>query len=98
MNHDLLNFLKEQLGENKNYSPDIMLYKDLNLYGEEAYDFLIRFSQKFSVDILNFNFSRHFPPEIDIISHTIFNLFKNKKYLDLTIADLEKAILKGKLE
>ena len=42
----LYNFLKQETGRDLNEnSPDLKLEKDLGLYGDEAADFLIRFSK-----------------------------------------------------
>lgn len=94
----LYNFLKQETGRDLNEnSPDLKLEKDLGLYGDEAADFLIRFSNEFNVDIQDFDFSKHFNSEIDFISLFLYKIFNKKEKEQLTIQDLKEAIIKHKL-
>jgi hypothetical protein len=53
----LYQFLKEETGKIINdTSPNRKIEKDLGIYGDEVEDFIIRFSNRFNVDIRNFNF------------------------------------------
>ncbi|AWG25816.1 hypothetical protein FK004_11590 [Flavobacterium kingsejongi] len=95
----LYKFLNEETGKIINdTSPNWKIEKDLGIYGDEAEDFIIRFSNRFNVDISNFNFKEHFNSEIDSISLFIVNLFYKKEKNELTINDLKKAVKNGKLE
>jgi len=79
-------------------SSNLSIEKDLKIYGDDAYDLLVKYSKEFNVDISNFNFNKYFNSEIDGISLFILNLFGRKKKIDLTIKDLKEAIVLGKLE
>jgi hypothetical protein len=92
-------FLKEETGyEINDTSPNLRIEKDLGIYGDEAEDFIIKFSKEFNIDISNFAFNNYFNLETDKISLFIFNFFKKTVRKDLTISDLKKAIEIGKLE
>ncbi|MBP1224728.1 DUF1493 family protein [Flavobacterium sp. 1355] len=98
-NSKFYKFLKEETGKNfDDESPNYYIEKDLNIYGDEAEDFLMKFSNEFKVDITSFNFGEHFNPEADKIYLWFYNLFYKKNKKDLTIEDLKKAIIKTKLE
>ncbi len=91
-------FIKDEAGIKVDASRlDLKIEKDFNIYGDEAEDFLIKFSKEFNVDIAAFNFDEHFNPESDKISRFISNIFKKKTRKDLTIRDLIRAINEGKL-
>lgn len=95
----LYQFLNDKTGKLINdTSPNWRIEKDLGIYGDEAQDFIIRFSDKFNVDVSNFNFKEYFNSEIDSISLFIANIFYKKEKKELTINDLKKAIKNGKLE
>jgi len=98
---DLYLFLKKETGyEINDTSPNWKIGDDLGFYGDEAEDFIIKFSKEFNIDISNFAFNNYFNPEIDKISLSIFNFFKKgqTEKKDLTIKDLKDAIESGKLE
>jgi acyl carrier protein len=73
---------------------DTIIYKDLGITGDDAYDLIIAFRKKFNVDVSNYMFADYFEPEGMnwLVPHTI----KNKKAL--TIGHLEKAIQAGRLD
>jgi len=98
-NNELYIFLKNEINKNiDDNSPNLRLEKDLNIYGDDAVEFLEKFSKKFNVNITNFNFDQYFNPEIDKISLFLKNIFNKNIKSDLTINDLKEAIVKGKLE
>ena len=73
---ELFMFLNEELNVNiDEYSPNFDLNKDLNVYGEDAIEFLEKFGEKFNVNLDNFNFEKYFNPEIDKISLFFRNIF-----------------------
>lgn len=100
MNFDnFYQFIKRETDhEIDNYSPNLRIENDFNIYGDEAVDFIIKFSKEFNIDISSFNFNEHFSPEADKISLFILKLFKKVKANNLTINDLKNAIKVGKLE
>lgn len=98
-NSKFYEFLKEETGVFfDDVSPNCYIEKDLDIYGDEAEDFLIKFSKEFNVDITSFNFDEHFNSEVDKISLWLSSLFGKEKKKDLTIYDLKNALIKGKLE
>lgn len=75
------------------------LYEDLKIDGDDAFELLQAFSEKFNVDMSEFKYNEYFAPEgIDIIG-VLSRLFKDKekkKLKSLTLADLEEAAKEGK--
>lgn len=92
------------------FHPEMKLYKDFKLEGEDAEEFLMHFIKEFNVKFgENFNFNERFYPEYDPafiknIFAPILALFNtvsknNQPQLkDLSIAELQKAIHTGILE
>jgi hypothetical protein len=79
---------------------DTTLQKDLKMWGDDAFEFIDAFGKEFGIDLSEFDIKKYFRPEGDVILPAIIGaiLFrKKKKYLPLTLGDLEKAIEKGKL-
>lgn len=98
-NNDLYIFLKKEINKQVNdNSPNWRIEKDLNIYGEEAVEFLESFSKTFNVNIERFNFDKYFNPEMDKISLFFKNVFNKENKIELTINDLKEAIIKGKLD
>lgn len=99
-NTKIYEFLFQETGKVINdESPNYRIQKDLNIYGDEAVDFLTKFSKKFNVKIDNFIFDDYFDPEIDKISLFILNVFRKKIIKkELTIENLKEAIKKGELK
>lgn len=81
-------------------SRETTLQKDLQIYGDDADEFILSFSKKFNVDVSKFSIKEYFEPEGDQISLSIWRLFrKGRKTIKLlTVGDLEQAAIKGKLE
>jgi hypothetical protein len=71
--------------------------KDLGIYGDEAYDFILNFSNIFQVDITEFKFNEYFNNEIDGISLLLISFFKKSKKSQLTVEKLRQAIISKKL-
>lgn len=77
------------------------LYKDLRIWGDDADDFIIAFSEKFGVDVSRFDMSKYFKSEGDEILPAIIRLFtgrQNQLIVPITLGDLEQAIVHGKLD
>jgi hypothetical protein len=75
------------------------LQQDLKIYGDDAEEIIILLSKEFNVDISNFRLQDYFEPEGDGVILSIMRLFSKKKlpYKQLTLGDLELAVIKGKL-
>lgn len=76
------------------------LLKDLGVDGDDAVELIVKFGEKFGVDIKKFNYQDYFGPEC-----AFFPLFflmpswwKRKHMKSLTVSDLIDAVKKGKLE
>lgn len=97
---ELYKFLSDETGKViDDKSPNWKIDDDLKIYGDDANEFLIKFSKKFNIKIENFNFENYFNPEIDKISLFFFNIFNRKaKKMDFTINSLKEAIKKGELK
>jgi hypothetical protein len=92
-------FIKRETGyEINNCSPNWRIENDFNIYGDDAVEFIMKFSNEFNIDISSFNFNHHFSPESDKVSLFFLTLLKKIKVKDLAINDLKQAIELGKLE
>lgn len=78
-------------------SPNYDIAKDFNLYGDEAVDFINKFSKEFNVNVEAFDFDKYFNSEVDSISLYIKNFFKKDMRAELTIEHLKRAIDFGML-
>lgn len=68
--------------------------KDLGIAGDDAVDFILAYSKKFNVDVSKFMLADYFNGEgLDLIGTS-----KQKKSKELTVRDLEKGIIAGKLD
>ncbi len=82
------------------FTKDTKLQEDLNIWGDDAVEFIENFGGNFNVDISEFDFNKYFKPEGDMILASIVNLFRKTKppeFTPLTLGDLEQAIRNGKL-
>ena len=82
------------------FTKDTKLQEDLNIWGDDAVEFIEDFGANFNVDISEFDFRKYFKPEGDMILASIVDLFRKTKPLEytlLTLGDLEQAIRNGKL-
>jgi hypothetical protein len=86
---------------------DTKLYHDLGIYGDSAREDMQRLSDKFGVDLADFDFARYFPPEFEggnrleiiLISYVPFAsrfMRRRKSYLPLTLGMIEQSILAKK--
>ncbi|PWG77933.1 DUF1493 family protein [Pararcticibacter amylolyticus] len=77
------------------------LEKDLGITGDDAVEFLVAFGKEFNVDISNFMADEYFKPEGDKILPAIIRYFTGQKKVkskELSLADLERAIIAGRLD
>lgn len=105
MNDDILNevikFVEKQNGENDfPLTRNTRIEKDLNIWGDDAVCFIIKFGKKFNVDVSNFMAADYFDGEgIDFLG-AIFRMVTGKKEKEkkiLTLGHLEKSVIAGKL-
>jgi hypothetical protein len=72
---------------------DTTIEKDLKITGDDAMEFMISYSNEFHVDVSNFMAADYFSPE-----GTSFLFPDSKKRKILTIGDLEKGVIAGRLD
>jgi Protein of unknown function (DUF1493) len=92
--NDLVNFTIKQACLPKKLQfldRNTLLYKDLEVTGDDAFEFIEAFGNHFNVDISSFNLSSHFAGE----GMNLF--FGNEGKKDLSMMDLENAIILGAL-
>ncbi|MBX3238279.1 MAG: DUF1493 family protein [Chitinophagaceae bacterium] len=99
----LLFIERERWKYKKKLSRETTLERDLGITGDDADDFMDAFFKEFNVDISSFDISNYFSGEgFDPIgiSRVILKLQgkkpPKKNLKDITLADLERAILAGK--
>jgi hypothetical protein len=80
--------------DTKTVSSSTKIEKDLMLTGDDAVEFIIHYGKLFSVDVSNFKINQYFEPEG--MNWLLPKTVPNKKIL--TVGDLEKGIIAGKLE
>jgi len=104
MENKVLDKLKEFIAiERSGYNFDLTretdLQKDLKIWGDDADEFIEKFSHEFNVDISGLDLNKYFSQEGDRILPAISNFLRGKKreLHSLTIGDLEKAIERGRL-
>ena len=72
------------------------LAQDLGLDGDDAAEFMEKFSETFNVDLTSFDFSRYFGPEAGFNPfYSLYLLLFNRKKLrqdPLTLRDLAEAV------
>jgi acyl carrier protein len=81
--------------------PDTSLEKDLGMIGDDAVEFLNVFSKEFDVDLSKFKIEKYSYSEGDSILPAIIRFLtgkKNPKQRELTLGDLEKAVVAGRLD
>ena len=99
----LSEFISDQVGVNPQEEiPETRLYEDLGVYGGDGTDLLISYGKRFKVDVSKFMAADYFRGEgVDMVGRLI-RLFTGKQPVSelkvLTVNDLEKGILEGKLD
>lgn len=97
---DLQNFIGEFCGITQNkIRLDSKLEQDLKVYGDDAVDLIMAYSNKYNVDVSHFSWKNFIAPEGDTILPSILKLFKKpeNKRSDLTILNLVDGIISGQL-
>ena len=93
LNKDLVRFIWDEILDEKiNIDKNTCIEDDLGISGIDADRFILSFSEKFHVDISDFNIDNYFEPEVSLF------FLKKKKRIQLTAGDLENAIREGKLK
>ncbi len=101
MNVELIKLLQDYCGADSFITENTRLFHDLDLYGDDAAEFLDRFKERFSVDMSDFRFADYFPSEGDWILPGVLRFLIGKpqpRYRPLTIFDLQLAIDCGYLK
>jgi len=74
--------------------PNVQLYRDLNLYGDDAVEFLEWYFEEFKLSTENFSFGDYFPSEGNNPIRLISNLWRRKKdyenYLPISLVSLAR--------
>ncbi|WP_320052103.1 DUF1493 family protein [uncultured Acetobacteroides sp.] len=74
----LVKFFEDLLGIKIN--AETILFKDLSLVGHDASEFMIRFSERFEVDLTDFKFNDYFVEESNIpFLYWIYFFFRKEK-------------------
>lgn len=68
---------------------------DLGIWGDDASEFLIAYSEKFNVNLTSFLFNDYFLPEGAHIFSRLFNIFPHKS---LTVKHLVKGVIARRLD
>jgi len=98
---ELKDFIATDFGVSKNtIMKSSGLEDDLGIYGDDVVDLLLLYSEKFKVDISEFNVKKYISPEGDTILPALIRLITGKKKAkekNLTVLHLQKGIICGKL-
>ena len=106
MNDEILDKIKKFIVANRweykfPLTRETQLQRDLRIWGDDADEILIGFSKQFNVDVSQFPIGDYFEDEgCDSLS-SIVRLFSKRSKVPkkvLTIRDLEKAVLAGRLD
>lgn len=89
----VFNFIRDYVGDKEiKLSLDMDLQQDLEIYGDDSVDFILKFSKEFDVDVSKFELSLFFKGE----GFDLLGMFKKKKErLSLYIRDLVNSLDKG---
>jgi acyl carrier protein len=83
--------------KNTQFERSTRLYEDLKIDGDDAFELLKEFEKQYKIDMRDFKFNEYFSPEgIDVIGAIISWFKKRKKLKELTVGDIEQAIITGK--
>lgn len=88
---NLISFIREEIGEfNMSINETTLIEDGLGVTGGDGIDLIQRFSEKYNIDISDFDFSKYFYPEPNF-----FNSYG--KIEPLTVGDLFLSFKTGKL-
>lgn len=83
---ELKAFMKKILGIE--ISENTVFFKDFDLIGHDAEEFIIKFSEEFEVDMSDFRFSEYFIDEYKIPFLYWFDVFFNKRKINRKTFDI----------
>lgn len=67
LNPNLIKFIQEEiLDAHAEITPDLLVEDDLGISGDDAHDFIVAFSKRFSVDIGELILSKYFHSEVSL--------------------------------
>lgn len=90
---ELVDFIRAQIGEyEKPIIRETLFEDDLGVTGDDAEDLLVSFSQRYNVEIKDFEFTKYFHDEPGIFE------LQNQFVKPFTVGHLEKAIIVGRLD
>lgn len=102
MSKELIDFFLQNTSfkEEDISNENLRLEEDLYMYGEDAEFFLIRYSNVLNVDISNLDFYKYFSWEVPFYFYSLYRRFSKryKQKESLTIGDLERGIIYGRLD
>ncbi len=100
--NEIIELIEARMGRyKKKITRETCIEKDLGISGDDAVEFLLDYAREFNVDITNFKIRRYFTPEGDTFLPLILRTFTGKKEYkeqELTIDDLERGVLAGRLD
>lgn len=82
--------------KDKERSRELRVEDDLRIYGDDAADFILRFSDRFSVDISDLVLDKYFTKETAF--YFLAKRLSKRNRASLTLGDLEKAVIAGELK
>ncbi len=98
LNSKLIILIEEYNPLKREVDGEMLIYHDLNIYGDDADELLNKYSKMFNVSLRNFKFSDYFPSEGYLISQIFTGWLKRRKQFKyLRVIDLNEAIEKGEL-
>jgi Protein of unknown function (DUF1493) len=86
--------LKNSIAEESELSRSTIVDTDLYLRGDDGIEFILKYAKHFNVDVSNFMAADYFEAE----GGNILFFDKPSELKNLTLGDLEKGILSGKLD
>lgn len=93
--------IKQSAVDDEEITRQTSIADDLGVYGDDAVDFIIAYSKQFNVDVTKFMAANYFRDEGGIsLPSFVKKVFgeTERKYKKLTVGDLEKGILAGRLD
>jgi acyl carrier protein len=100
----LQSFISEEAGIDENrITPNTRLYDDLNIYGDDAMELIMKYGKKFNVNLTKFMAADYFegeggPKFIDGIFRFFTGGVESNGLKVLTVYHLEKGIHAGRLD
>lgn len=97
--NQILNFIVDIRGHyRKKITENSELEVDLKITGDDACEFLERYSEKFGVDIFKFNINKYFASEGTLDLYLLIFLKKKQSRKRITVGNLIRGIEAGKLD